>query len=178
MHYRVVEHLRNGTEVTVRAIRPDDKDMVFAAFKELDESTIYSRFFAPRRDITDRELKWATEVDFSRTVALVCCILESGQERIVGGGRYIAADESDPPARAEVAFLVEEDYQGLGIASILLRHLMSIGRQQGISRFEAEVLPSNKAMLRVFSRAGLPMTMVPSCDAVYVVIFLDKGGGE
>jgi RimJ/RimL family protein N-acetyltransferase len=176
--YQVAERLRNGTEVTVRAIRPEDKGLVIAAFKELEEGTIYSRFFAPKKDLTDRELNWATEVDFFGTVALVCCIIENGRERIIGGGRYIAADESDPPSSAEVAFIVEEDYQGLGIASALFRHLVSIGRQQGISRFEAEVLSSNRAMLSVFSRAGLPMTTVPSGDSLHVAISLDKGGEE
>jgi RimJ/RimL family protein N-acetyltransferase len=177
-NYRVAERLRNGTEVTIRAIRPDDKELLLAAFRELEDSTIYSRFFAPKKDITEQELKWATEVDFFRTVALVCCIPAGGQERIIGGGRYIAADEADPPSSAEIAFVVEEDYQGLGLGSILLKHLVSIGRDQGIRSFEAEVLPSNKAMLRVFGRAGLPMSTVPSGDSIHVVISLNQGGNE
>jgi RimJ/RimL family protein N-acetyltransferase len=177
-NYRVAERLRNGTEVTIRAIRPDDKELLLAAFRELEDSTIYSRFFAPKKDITEQELKWATEVDFFRTVALVCCIPAGGQERIIGGGRYIAADEADPPSSAEIAFVVEEDYQGLGLGSILLKHLVSIGRDQGIRSFEAEVLPSNKAMLRVFGRAGLPVSTAPSGDSIHVVISLNQGGNE
>jgi RimJ/RimL family protein N-acetyltransferase len=178
MYYRVTESLRNGSEVTIRAIRPEDKGLMIAAFRELDENTIYMRFFAPKKDLTDQELKWATEIDFFRNVALVSCIQESGRERIIGIGRYIAAEGPDQPTSAEIAFVVEEDYHGLGLASILLKHLVVIGREQGISRFEAEVLPSNKAMLRVFSRAGLPMTTVPTGDSVHVAIFLNKGGEE
>jgi RimJ/RimL family protein N-acetyltransferase len=177
-YYLVTEHLRNGSEVTIRAIRPEDKELIIAAFKELDEGTIYMRFFAPKKDITDRELKWATEVDFLRNVALVACVLEGGRERIIGVGRYIAAEGPSSPSSAEIAFVVEEDYQGLGLASILFRHLVLIGRKQGISRFEAEVLPVNKAMLRVFSRAGLPMTTAQSGDSVHVAIFLNKGETE
>jgi len=175
MHYRVTEHLRNGLEVTIRAIKPDDKELIVAAFRELDEATVYMRFFELKKEITDRELKWATEIDFVSNVALAACILENGRERIIGIGRYVAA-ELTPPSSAEVAFVVEEDYHGLGLASILLRHLVSIGRRQGISRFEAEVLRSNKAMLRVFSRAGLPMTTVPLADSVHVTISLKEGG--
>ena len=174
MHYMVTEHLRNGSEVTIRAIRPEDKRLLLAAFKELDEDTVYTRFFAPKMEITDHELKWATEIDFFRHVALVACIQESGQERIIGIGRYVAPTESDRPESAEVAFVVEEDYQGLGIASILLRHLVVIGRGHGISRFEAEVLPQNRAMLRVFGRAGLPVTTASSGRSVHVSIFLDR----
>lgn len=178
MHYRVTERLRNGLEVTIRAIRPEDKGLVIEAFKELEESTIYTRFFALKKDLTEQELKWATEVDFFRTVALVACIPESGRERIIGGGRYITIEGPDPPSSAEIAFIVEEDYQGLGLASTLLRHLVLIGREQGISTFEAEVLSSNKAMLKVFSRAGLPMTTAPSGDSVHVTIFLNKADTE
>jgi RimJ/RimL family protein N-acetyltransferase len=177
-NFRRTEQLRNGTEVTIRAIRPDDKELLVAAFKELDESTIYTRFFAPKKDITGKELKWATEVDFFRNVALVACVGEGGQEKIIGIGRYIAEGESDPPSSAEIAFVVEEDYQGLGLASILFKHLASIGRDQGLSRFEAEVLPSNRAMLKVFGRAGLPMTTTQAEDSIHVVLSLNQGGAE
>ena len=177
-HYRVAECLRNGTEVTIRAIRPEDKGLLVAAFRELEGSTIYTRFFAPKKDITDQELKWATEVDFFRNVALVACIGAGGQEKIIGVGRYIAAGESDPPSSAEIAFVVEEDYQGLGLASILFKHLAVIGREQGLARFEAEVLPSNRAMLKVFGRAGFPMTTTPAEDSVHVAISLNEGGTE
>ena len=164
--------------MTIRAIRPEDRGLIAEAFKELEESTIYMRFFALKKNITDQELKWATEIDFFRNVALVACILESGRERIIGVGRYIAAEEPPPPSSAEIAFVVEEDYHGLGLASILLRHLVLIARKQGISRFEAEVLPANRAMLRVFSRAGLPMTTAQSGDSVHVAISLNKGETE
>ncbi len=67
---------------------------------------------------------------------------------------------NDPPDdlhSAEIAFTVEEDYQGQGIASNILRHLINIAREKGVSQFEAYVLPENSAMLAVFARSGLPM---------------------
>jgi RimJ/RimL family protein N-acetyltransferase len=175
LNYRVTERLRNGLEVTIRTIRPEDKMLLLKAFKELEATSVYTRFFAPKKDLTDQELKWATEIDFVRHVALVACIGENGEETIIGGGRYIAAEGPDLPSAAEIAFAVEEDYHGLGLASILLKHLVLIGREQGIARFDADVLPTNKAMLRVFSRAGLPVSTVPSGDSVHVAIFLNKG---
>ena len=144
----------------------------------MEEGTIYTRFFAPKKEITEQELKWATDVDFLRNVALVACIGQSGMEKIIGVGRYIAAREPDPPSSAEIAFVVEEDFQGKGLASILLKHLVLIGREQGISRLEAEVLPTNKSMLRVFDRAGLPMTTKQEEDSIHVAIFLNKGEPE
>jgi len=156
-NYAAQETLKNGLQVTIRAIRPDDKDALVAAFKELDERTIYLRFFAPKQEVTDRELTAATDIDFVRTVALVTCIQDGAGEKIIGAGRYIAFGNADPPDRAEVAFTVEEDYHGLGIAGRLLRHLAGIAKEKGVTEFHAEVLPGNKGMLAVFSKSGFPV---------------------
>jgi len=156
-NYSAQETLKNGLQVTIRAIRPDDKNALLAAFRELDERTIYMRFFAPKQHVTPEELKNATEVDFVRTVALVTCIRDGTEEKIIGAGRYIAFGNADPPDRAEVAFTVEEDYHGLGIAGLILRHLAGIAKEKGISNFHADVLPVNKGMLTVFNRSGFPV---------------------
>jgi GNAT superfamily N-acetyltransferase len=173
-NYTVVEKLRDKRPVTIRAIRPGDKELFREAFNELETSSIYMRFFGPRKGLTDRELVQATEVDFVRTVALVACVQESARERIIGGARYFALEGPDSPSAAEIAFLVEEDYHGQGLASILLKHLLLIGRERGISRFEADVLHANKKMLRVFERAGLPVVTKSSSDSIHVTIFLNK----
>jgi len=68
------EILKNGLQVTIRAIRPDDKNALLTAFKELDEKTIYLRFFGQIKDLSQEELKTATETDFETTVALVICL--------------------------------------------------------------------------------------------------------
>jgi RimJ/RimL family protein N-acetyltransferase len=144
------------------------------AFKGLEASSIYTRFFGPRKELTDRELIQATEIDFKQNVALVACVQESARERIIGSGRYIVYETQKPPSAAEIAFVVEEDYHGQGLASILLKHLLLIARQQGISRFEADVLHANKKMLRVFERTGLPVVTKASSDSLHVTIFLNK----
>jgi GNAT superfamily N-acetyltransferase len=173
-NYTVIEQLRDKRPVTIRAIRPGDKELFREAFNGLEASSIYMRFFGPRKELTDRELIQATEVDFIRTVALIASVQESSGERIVGGGRYFALEGPDPPSAAEIAFVVEEDYHGQGIASILFKHLLLIGREQGISRFEADVLQANKKMLRVFERTGLPIVTKASSDAIHVTILLNK----
>ncbi len=171
-NYSVRETLKNGLQVTIRAIRPDDKSALVAAFRELEERTIYLRFFAPKHDISPKELKEATEVDFVRSVALVTCLQDGEGERIIGGGRYIAIGNSDPPDTAEVAFVVEEDYQGLGIARLTLRHLALIAKDRGIARFYAEVLQENKGMLAVFSRSGYQMKVEYADGLAHVTLSL------
>lgn len=151
--------LKDGTEVTIRAIRADDKSKFMTAFQQLDRSTIYRRFFGFRNALTDAELDQATNIDFESVVALVATVRPpgGGDEIIVGGGRYIVSSGHETARSAEVAFTVGEAYQGRGVAPLIMNHLVEIGRAKGISFFEAEVLKENAPMLKVFQRTGLPL---------------------
>src|SRR5262245_4888163 len=111
-----IETLRSGVSITIRAVRFTDKDGIASAFRRLDPESIYTRFFQAKVALSDQELKRATEIDFEKIVALVATIEAEGRETIIAGGSYMAFDS--PAGRtAEVAFLVEEDYQGQGIAT-------------------------------------------------------------
>ena len=171
-NYHAVEQLKNGLSVTVRAIRPDDKDRITEAFRNLERESVYTRFFGFKKELTQEDLKTATEVDFENVVALVVTRAEGQVETIIGSGRYVAGDAPGGRRHAEVAFLVEEDYHGLGIASRILRHLTAIARDKGIAAFEAEVLPENKAMLAVFARSGLAMSQSREDGVVHVTFQL------
>lgn len=170
--YDEIETLKNGTVVHVRSVRADDKKRVAEAFRNLEAESIYTRFFCHKKGLSDDELKVATEVDFENVVALVVTVRENGIETIIGGGRYSTIDAKDPRRSAEVAFIIEEDYQGQGLAGRLVRHLVRIGREKGVRQFEAEVLPGNKAMLKVFSRSDLPMKTTFEEDVVHVTLSL------
>jgi len=77
-------------------------------------------------------------IDFDREVALVVTTRRGDEETIIGVGRYVRGEAADTGRSAELAFIVEEDYQGLDIASRLLTHLVQTGRQKNISRFVAD----------------------------------------
>lgn len=173
-HYLVGDTLRNGTTVTIRAIRPDDKIRLVKAFKNLEPESIYTRFFHPVTELTDQYLKRATELDFDREVALVVTTNRDEEEILIGLGRYSLCEETAAGRHAELAFTVEEDYQGFGIARRLLQHLIQIGRQRNVSRFVAEVLEGNQAMLRVFAGSGLRMKQQSDGQVVHVTLFLDE----
>lgn len=147
--YRAIERLRDGTAVTIRAIRADDKARVLKAFRALERQSVYTRFFTAKSELTADDLRRLTEVDQERDVALVATI--GPEEVLIAGGRYLSDGTS-----AEIAFTVEEDYQRQGLASRLLRHLAHIARANGIRQFEAYVLAENASMLGVFRRSGLP----------------------
>jgi len=94
--YNVEETLKNGVSVTVRAIRADDKQGILEAFKDLAAETLYSRFFAPKKDLSEKELKQLTEVDFDRTVALVITLPVDGRDTIIGGGAPCKRQDAQP----------------------------------------------------------------------------------
>ena len=114
--------------------------------------SIYLRFFFHKRALSDKELRQITECDGTRVVALVATV-ESGST----GSHRRTGSVREARDGAHVAFAVEEDFQGRGIATRLLRRLVRIGRDQGISHFEADVLAENLPMLQVFRRSGLPV---------------------
>jgi RimJ/RimL family protein N-acetyltransferase len=169
--YLAKETLKDGTEVTIRAIRPEDSASVLEGFKNLDRDAIYRRFFSPKRELSDAEIKQLTDVDFSRVVALVVSTNTSKGETLIGGGRY-AVEGSESSQAAELAFLTDEGYRGRGIASLVLRHLIQLAQDAGVSRLEADVLADNHPMLMVFRRSGLPMKQRREGSVIHVILEL------
>ena len=170
--YSVSEVLKDGTRVTIRAIRPGDRDRFVEAFRLLERDSIYTRFFTPRSDLSDDEIDRAINVDFVREVALVVTTETDRGETIIAAGRYIASDSPNTERSAELAFMVEEDYQGRGIASRLLGHLATLARSQRFTHFEADVLSQNSAMLAVFKRCGFPVRQRRDGGVVHLTLEL------
>jgi RimJ/RimL family protein N-acetyltransferase len=152
-HFSARETLRSGREVQVRSLRPDDGERMAEAFAKLEQESIQTRFFGAKSGLTESDHQVIRELDFGTRVILVVTLIENGREIIIGSGGYSRIGKD----AAEVALLVEEDYQSQGLARRLLFHLGQIAQDQGIVRFEAYVLPHNTAMLRVFAVSGWAM---------------------
>jgi RimJ/RimL family protein N-acetyltransferase len=175
-NYYAQETLKDGTPVTIRAIRKDDKESIHNAFRALDREAVYRRFFAPKQDLTEDELEQVTDVDFNQVVALVATVSQAGGEIVVGDGRYVA-DKEGKPERAELGFVIADAYRGRGIATILLRHLARIAHHAGLSAFEADVLAYNAPMLAVFERSGLPISRRREGNTIHVALSLRSAQG-
>lgn len=144
--------LADGMVAHVRPIRPDDTDAIHEFHEGQSEESIYLRFFAPIKRLSDKDVRRFTHVDYADRVALVMTI----RDKIAGIGRY---DRLEPGGSvAEVAFNVSDHHQGRGIGSVLLEHLADIGREDGVRRFVADVLPQNRKMIGVFRDAGYDAT--------------------
>lgn len=166
--YSQFETLRDGTRLEIRAQQPEDQAAMLEVFGRMSEQSRYTRFFAPKRGFSEAEIAHFMNIDFVNHVALLASAEDAGSRRIVGAGRSIVAQ----PGTAELAFMVDEAYQGRGIASILIRHLAAIARAAGLEGLHAEVLDGNAAMLKVFEKSGLPMSTRREQGVVHVALRL------
>jgi RimJ/RimL family protein N-acetyltransferase len=148
--YSVVERLRDGSTIEIRALRPDDRDDMLTAVGRTSTQSLRRRFFVPKRGFSENEVSFFMNIDFENHVAIVALLEEDDRPVIVGGGRYIVVK----PGQAEMAFVVVDEHQGKGIGTALLRHLIAVAHESGLHELTAEVLPENTAMLKVFSRFG------------------------
>jgi RimJ/RimL family protein N-acetyltransferase len=167
--YSAVETLRDGRRIDIRALRPTDRAELLQAVGRTSLQSLYRRFFAVKRDLTEQEVAYFLNIDFIDHVALVAVVEEDSRPAIVGGARYIVIE----PGSAEVAFAVIDQYQGQGIGTALMRHLAGIARGVGIRELTADVLPENNAMLRVCATSGLPLTTKYESNIVHVALRLD-----
>ncbi len=140
--------LSDGSAVHLRPIRTDDAPAIVDLHSRMSERTRYLRYFSPYPRIPERDLERFVTVDHVDREAFV---VVTGA-RIMAVGRYERLGPGSPDA--EVAFVVEDAHQGRGIGSVLLEHLAEAARENGITRFVAEVLPQNGGMLRVFGDFG------------------------
>jgi len=139
--------LSDGGTMAVRPIRPDDAELIVAFHERQSPESIYFRFFSPRPRLSKRDVERFTHVDYVDRMAFVGLI---GDE-LVGVARY---DRHAARSDAEVAFFIDDEHHGRGMATVLLEYLAVAAREAGISGFTASVLPHNRKMLGVFTQAG------------------------
>jgi RimJ/RimL family protein N-acetyltransferase len=165
--FSVIEPLRDGRRVEIRALRPADLPGLMAAVARISEGSMSRRFFGAKRHFSEKEIAYFVHVDFVAHVALVA-VADAGAGPIVAGGRYVVVR----PSWAELAFAVVDECQGQGLGTLLLRHLTAIARGAGLKEFVAEVLAENEPMLRVFERSGLRLATRRDGAVVHVTMQL------
>jgi RimJ/RimL family protein N-acetyltransferase len=168
--YTASETAKDGLAVTIRALHDDDRDRITAAIRGLDRQSIYLRLFSYRGELTEKGLNRVMHFDPASEIVLLATVGAGAGEKVIGSARYVVTR----PGVAEVAFVVEEDYHGRGIAGRLLRHLGIVAQEQGLDTFEAEVLPENKPMQAVFGRTGWQVESRRSGGVVHVTMHLPR----
>lgn len=145
----LTQELRDGSRITLRPIRPDDKLLLARAFDRLSETSRYRRFFTYMKALGEAQLAYLTEIDHHDHEAIIA--LNSDGDA-VGIARFIRLEPGTPVA--EVAIVVIDAWHGRGVARVLLRRLASRARAEGIRQFTAEVKVENPTALDVLRAIG------------------------
>jgi acetyltransferase len=150
--------LPDGRTVTIRPIRPEDADRVREFVAELSEESRYMRFQKWVHAPSEEVIRFLTDIDYDRHMALVCTVQDRGREAIVGEARYV----SDVSGRScELGVVIADAWHKSGIAGLLMDALIQIARKRGLARMEGFVLSRNAEMLRFVRALGFKAEAAP-----------------
>lgn len=167
--------LADGAVICLRPIRPEDGEREERFFDRVSEESAYWRFFHAKRMLTPAEVRHLTTVDYEGRMAIIAV----HHDEMVAVARFdVVPGRMHGSGRVgEVAFLVEDDFQGRGVGRELLSRLVDYARKHGVSAFEAHVLPTNHRMFRLFEVGGCKL--LPQTEPnVYLVEFPPFTAGE
>lgn len=162
---------KNNTEVRFRAIKPSDEEGMRRLFYRFSDRAIYYRYFTPIKTMPHEKTQAYVNVDYRNVLSIVGLVGPPGQGRIIAEARY--ARHKDKPL-VDVAFVVDEKFQGLGIATHLYGMLARLARQRGARGMTADVLASNQSMLKVFEKGKYPVQSRFEDGAHALVILFDS----
>ena len=153
-HIAASQRFKGGITLRFRGIRPSDEAPMRRFFYRCSDEMIYYRFFYSIKTMDHDKMQEYVNVDYSSELSIVGLSGKSDDERIVAEGRLFRNERSN---YGEVAFLIQDDFQGIGVGSYMLSLFISEARDQGMDGFTAEVIAENQAMIRVFEKAELTM---------------------
>jgi GNAT superfamily N-acetyltransferase len=153
-HILATCEFKNHSVVRFRPIKPSDEEDMRQLFYRFSDESIYDRYFHTVRTMPHVKMQAYVNVDWNRVMSVVGLIEEKDRTRIIAEGRYVKIPVN---AFAEIVFVVDEQYQNLGIATYLYRMLHQLAKQRGIKGFTADVLFSNIGMMKVFRKGDLPV---------------------
>lgn len=157
--YRPVEAtLRDGTNVTIRPIGPEDTEREQAFVRGLSPESRYFRFMTTLRELSPEMLDRFTHPNPAREIALVALVDEGGQPKQIGVARCVVNAQREG---CEFAIVVADAYQGKGLGTRLMEELMALARARDVRRIEGLVLANNDAMLRLMRSLGFQITTPP-----------------
>jgi acetyltransferase len=149
--YTAPFRLRDGREVLVRTIRPEDEALIIALHASHSENTIRMRFFSLVKTLSRDSLIRLCHLDYNREFALVAVLREGEQTKIAGVSRYYLHPESGD---AEFAVVVGDAWQKQGLGKHLMERLISVARERGVKRLVGLVLADNQPMLALMRKLG------------------------
>jgi acetyltransferase len=158
VRYTMLWKMMDGTEVTLRPIKPEDEPLELEMLSSLSEETLRARFFSIIKDITHEMLIRFCNIDYDREMAIVAEMKEGTKRRIIGIGRLIIEPDL---ISGEYAVLVHDAYHGKGLGYKLVDILIGIAQDKELEEIHGMVLTENERMLRVARKLGFTTKMQP-----------------
>ena len=153
-------HLRDGTPILIRPIRPDDKHFLSEGLRSMSDLNVQRRFLGPKTKFSRSELRYLTEVDMRDHVALVAESPTQPARHLIGVARFVRLPED--PGTAEAAIVVADDWHGRGVGSKLAAALAARARGRGVHRFTARRASDNRPALRLMQKLTRELTRAPA----------------
>lgn len=148
----IVKSFRNDLDVKIRPIKPSDEDMMRELFYQFSDEAKYLRYFSKVSSMPHKNMQRYVNIDYEKTLSIVG-VLETGSiQKIIAEARYSFYEVDNS---YELAFIVNEEFQGRGIAGFLLEYLIDIAKERGIKHLTANVLYENSKMIKVFKRGSV-----------------------
>ena len=166
-----VDSLKDGTEIFFRPIKPTDEPALSEMLYSLSDESVRTRYMTRTVAFPHRDIQQLTNIDYKNDLAIVGVVPGVSGEEIVAIAQYFL----DPKTQAaEVAFLVQDEWQQKGMGTFLLDYITKIAKQRGVKRFYAKVLPNNRPMLAVFHNSGYKVNTEFDGDVYNVTYDLTK----
>ncbi len=150
-HLERYETLRDGTEIFFRPVKPTDESALSEMLYSLSEESVRKRYMSRTVAFPHRDVQQLTNIDYQHNLAIVGVVPSVTGDEVVAIGQYFLEPRQ---GQAEVAFVVQDEWQKKGMGTLLLKFLSEVARKRNVKSFHAKVLPQNKAMLAVFHNSG------------------------
>lgn len=161
--------MRDGREVLVRAIRPEDEPLIIKLHAGHSELTIRRRFFGLVKTLSRESLIRLCHLDYDREMALAAVRGEGDDAQLIGVSRYYLTPET---GSAEFALVVSDAYQRLGLGRHLLLRLIDIARERGVKQLTGLILAENRPMLELTRSLGFSEPVLVESGVVRVTLAL------
>lgn len=147
-------YLFDGSPVMIRPIRAADATLEQDFVKHLSPDSRYKRFMSTLKELAPGKLKYLTEIDYQRHLALVAIVQRDGQDLEIGVARYVANPTGNS---CEFAVAIDDAWQGSGVAGILMLTLIDAAKARGMTSMEGFILAGNDKMLKFARQLGFTL---------------------
>jgi acyl-CoA hydrolase/GNAT superfamily N-acetyltransferase len=165
------QRFKGDVEIRFRPIRPSDEEEMRRLFYRFSDESVYYRYFSSLKAMPHTRMQTYVNVDWNEVMSIVGVVGKPGHGSIVAEARYLVDPDGD---WAEIAFVVDESYQRMGISTFVFNLLVRLARERGLKGFWADVLVSNSAMMKVFNKSGLTVHKEMEDNVYHVRIPFDQ----